>query len=344
MVQTRNRVYRSEKRSFSECPSPATLINKNVFFMPMNFPKLSSKTILAPMAGINDVAFRLLCKEYGCGLVFSEMLSAAAISRHNQATLRLVDVCDEEKPFGFQLFGQLPDNVVKSALYLEEAYKPDVIDFNLGCPARQIVKQGAGCALLLRKNRIKEIVEACVSSLKTPFTVKIRSGVDKKRIVAVEVARICEQAGACAITVHPRTMSQAYMGKADWSIIKQVKEAVGVPVIGNGDIFTPQDAKRMIDETGCDYVMLGRAAMKSPLIFQQVNDFFRKHDYKPIDDQARLKMIKKYLYLANNHNTSFFRVKLHCQNFTAGMKGSAQLRNRISLSKDVDELRKILGL
>jgi nifR3 family TIM-barrel protein len=296
------------------------------------------------MAGINDVAFRLLCKEYGCGLVFSEMLSAAAVSRLNKATLRLVDVCDEELPFGVQLFGQLAENIVKSALFLEETYKPDVIDFNLGCPARQIVKQGAGCALLLRKNRIKEIVEACVSQLSTPFTVKIRSGVDKKRIVAVEVAKICEEAGACAVTVHPRTMSQAYMGVADWQIIKQVKEAVSVPVIGNGDIFTPQDAKRMIDETGCDYVMLGRAAMKSPIIFQQINDYFRKHEYKPIDDQARFKMIKKYLYLANKHSISFFRVKLHCQNFTAGIKGSAQLRNRISVCKGEEELREILGM
>jgi tRNA-dihydrouridine synthase B len=313
----------------------------------MNFPRLSSKTILAPMAGVNDIAFRLLCKEYGCGMTFSEMLSAAAISRENKATLRLIDFPADssyEHPFGFQLFGQLPENIVKSALFLEENYKPDVIDLNLGCPARQIVKQGAGCALLLRKNRIRSIVENCVRNLNTPFTVKIRSGIDNRHIVAVEIAKICEEAGACAITVHPRTMKQAYSGKADWKIIKKVKESVGVPVIGNGDVFSPQDAKNMLDETGCDYVMIGRAAMKSPLIFQQINDYFRKKHYKQADEIARLKLIKRYLYLADKNQVSFFRVKLHCQHFTAGMKGSAGVRNRISTSKDLDELKKILNI
>lgn len=313
----------------------------------MSFPRLSSKTILAPMAGINDVAFRLLCKEYGCGLVFSEMISAHALARHNQAALRMLDFNisgESERPFGIQLFGQSPEQVAKAALFIEEKYKPDIIDFNLGCPARQIIKQGAGCALLLRKNRIMEIVKACVSSLKTPFSVKIRSGIDKKRIVAVEVAKICEESGVVAITVHPRTMSQAYMGKADWIIIKQVKEAVNIPVIGNGDVFTPQDAKLMLDQTSCDYVMIGRAAMKNPLIFRQVNDYLRKHKYKPLDEKERKKMIKKYLFLAKKHGISFFRVKLHCQNFTAGMKGSAQLRNKISTCKDEDELRIVLGL
>jgi nifR3 family TIM-barrel protein len=314
-------------------------------FFKMNFPQLSSKTILAPMAGVNDVAFRLLCKEYGCGMVFSEMISAAAISRHNQAAIRLLDFRKEnEHPYGIQLFGQTAEHIVKAAKFVEQKYKPDVIDFNLGCPARQIIKQGAGCALLLRKNRVQEIVSACNKVLKTPFTVKIRSGMDSKHIVAVEIAKLCEEAGACAITVHPRTMKQAYSGKADWSIIKNVKENVNVPVIGNGDVFTPPDAERMLDQTGCDYVMIGRTAMKSPLIFQQINDYFRKKSFKQTDDNARLKMIKKYLFLAEKHGVSFFRVKLHCQHFTTGIKGSAEMRNRISTSKDADELRKILSI
>jgi nifR3 family TIM-barrel protein len=312
----------------------------------MNYLKLSSKTILAPMAGVNDVAFRLLCKEYGCGMTFSEMISAAALSRHNQAAIRLIDFdsASNEHPFGIQLFGQTTEQIVKAAKFVEEKYHPDVIDFNLGCPARQIIKQGSGCALLLRKSRIKEIVSSCAKELNTPFTVKIRSGMDSKNIVAVDIAKLCEEAGACAISVHPRTMKQAYSGKADWQIIKKVKQAVRVPVIGNGDIFLPTDAKKMIDETGCDYVMVGRAAMKSPLIFQQINDYLRKNHYKATDDAARIKLIKKYLFLAEKHGVSFFRVKLHCQHFTTGIKGAAELRNKISTSKDVDDLRKILSI
>ncbi len=318
------------------------LANKRI----MNFPKLSSKTILAPMAGVNDAAFRLLCREYGCGMTFSEMISVAALSRYNQASIRLIDFADtfDEHPFGIQLFGQSPEHFVKAAKFIEENYKPDVIDINLGCPARQIVKQGAGCALLLRPSRIKDIISACVAELKTPVTVKIRSGMDSKKIVAVEIAKLCEEAGACAITVHPRTMKQAYSGKADWQIIKKVKEAVNIPVIGNGDIFSPQDAQKIIEQTGCDYVMIGRAAMKNPIIFLQINDYFRKKHFKQTDDDARRKMVKKYLFLAEKNNVSFFRIKLHCQHFTAGMKDSAAMREKISKAKDVDTLKSIIGI
>jgi nifR3 family TIM-barrel protein len=310
--------------------------------MPKHFPKLESKTILAPMAGINDLAFRLLCKEYGCGMTYSEMISSPALTRLNNATLKMIDVVPEERLFGLQLFGQNTQDIVKAAIYLEENYKPDVIDFNMGCPARQIVKQGSGCALLIRKNRVSEIVRECTSALNTPFTVKIRSGLDSKKIVALDIAKACEAAGASAITVHPRTMSQGYSGRADWKVIKQVKDNLSIPVIGNGDILIPQDAQRMISETGCDYVMIGRAAMKGPIIFQTINDYFRKREYKKVDEEARLKMIKKYLYLAEKYDTGFVRTKLHVQHFTTGLKGGSVMRDKISKAQDVAHLKKII--
>jgi tRNA-dihydrouridine synthase B len=310
----------------------------------MKYPKLSSKTILAPMAGVNDVAFRLLCREYGCGLTFSEMISAAALSRNNKAAIRLIDYNTEEKDFAIQLFGQSTEQIVKAAKLMEADYRPVIIDFNMGCPAAKIIKQGSGCALLARKSRIQEIIKATSKAISIPFSVKIRSGLDSNHIVAVEIAKLCEQAGAAAITIHPRTMKQAYSGKADWKIIKAVKEAVKIPVIGNGDIFTPIDAQNMLEQTGCDYIMIGRAAMKSPMVFQQINDYLRKRHFKQVDDDARMKLIKKYLYLAEKNQASFFRMKLHCQHFTAGMKGAAEIRNQISTCKDIAGLRKILKI
>ncbi len=309
----------------------------------MIFPTLTSKFILAPMAGINDIAFRLLCKEYGCGLVVSEMVSSPALCRDNASTWKLVDFLDKERPFSVQLFGQKTEWITNAALLVEKKFSPNVIDLNLGCPATKIIKQGSGSALLLRKNRIKEIVESCVNKLNTPFSVKIRSGADDKHVNAIEVAKICEEAGACAITVHPRTSSQGYSGTADWKIIKQVKEAVNVPVIGNGNVFVPEDAKKMFEQTGCDFIMIGRAAMKNPYVFRQMNDYFEKGKYKEVDDEIRKQAIKKYLLLAEEHKINFISIKIHLQHFTAGMKKGSKLRNSLSHTKDLNEVRVLLN-
>ncbi|MBN2142339.1 tRNA dihydrouridine synthase DusB [Candidatus Woesearchaeota archaeon] len=308
----------------------------------MAFPKIASKTILAPMAGINDLPYRLLCKEMGCGMTYSEMISAPALARKNKATISMIDQSKEERPFGLQLFGQKTSEIVKAAVFLEENYHPDVIDFNLGCPAAKIIRQGAGSVLMLRKSRVAEIVRECTGVLKTPFTVKIRKGFDAKKVLALEIAKVCEDAGAAAITVHPRWQVQGYSGKADWSIIKQVKELVSVPVIGNGDIFGPHDAARMMEETGCDYVMIGRGAMKNPMIFQQINDFLKKGKYAEMTDERRVSQIKQYITLAEKNNENVVRVKLHFQHFTTGMKGGGEIRKFAGKAKSIEDLKNVI--
>ena len=295
------------------------------------------------MAGINDRAFRQLCKEQGAGLIFSEMISSPALCRNNKATWGLIDLDEDERPYAIQLFGQKTEWIAKAMLLVEEKYSPDIIDFNLGCPAAKIICQGSGAALLLRTNRIQEILSECTKKLNTPLTVKIRSGPEKNKINAVEVAKICEQAGVCAITVHPRTTTQGYSGKSDWKIIKEVKEAVKIPVIGNGDINTPEDAKKMIEETGCDYVMIGRAAMKNPYIFKQMNDYFSKGKYDEATEDTKKNILKRYMELADQYKVKFSSIKIHVQQFTIGIKGGAKLRHQLTLTKSIDELKIILN-
>ncbi len=308
----------------------------------MQFPKLKTKALLSPMVDINDIAFRLLCKKYGCELTYTQMISTTSIVRQDPSFLKTMDLIPEEKPYAIQLFGQDPDEIVKAALFMEEKYQPSVIDLNMGCPAHRIVKQGAGSALLIKPQKVAEIVKKVSSKLNTPFTVKIRLGEDEKKIVALDVAKICEQNGAAALAVHGRTVKQGYSGKSDWSMIKLVKDSVSIPVIGNGDIVTPLDAKRMLDETGCDYFMIARGAMKMPFIFRQVNQYLSTGKYDEFTSIEKKKMILSYFELAQKHNVEFERVKVHSQHFTVGEEGGGKLRDQITHSKSIDEIRKIL--
>ena len=214
------------------------------------FPKLDGKLMLAPMHNITNIAFRLMCKKYGASLVSTELLSANAISRKNKSVMELAITDDSEKPVAIQLFSQNTENIVKAAKIIENNF--DIIDFNLGCPSERIMAQGSGGALLKRKNKIAEIIRELSNNINIPITVKIRSGVNKRNINALEIAKICEENGASGIIIHARTIEQGYSGKADLNIIKKLKENLKIPIIGNGDVFSGEDAKKMFDETGCD--------------------------------------------------------------------------------------------
>jgi len=231
--------------------------------------ELENNVFLAPMAGVTDLPFRILCKEMGCGLVYSEMVSAKGILYDNKNTTELLEIDPKERPVAVQLFGSDPEILGAMAKKIEQ-YPIDIIDVNMGCPAPKIVKNGEGSCLMKTPELVGKIVKSLVESQSKPVTIKFRKGFDDDHVNAVEIAKIAEANGASAVAVHGRTREQYYSGKADWDIIKQVKAAVNIPVIGNGDVFTPQDAKNLLEHTGCDAIMVGRGAQGNPWIFKRI--------------------------------------------------------------------------
>ena len=244
--------------------------------------KMKNEVALAPMAGVCNSAFRRIIKEMGCGLLYAEMVSDKALVYNNEKTKEMLYMTEEERPIAQQIFGSDKKSFVEAAKMVIKEMSPDIIDINMGCPVPKVaLRAQAGAALLKDPEKVYEIVKSVVEAVDVPVTVKIRSGWDHNSINAVEIAKVCEKAGASAITVHPRTRSQGYQGLADWSIIKKVKESVNIPVIGNGDIVSAKDAKKMIDQTGCDAVMIGRGVLGNPFLIKQVLTYLKTGELIP---------------------------------------------------------------
>lgn len=291
------------------------------------------------MADVTDAAFRILCSKYGAGLTYTEMISSTALARGNKKSFDLLDIQSEEKPIAVQLMGENINDIKEAVKSVQD--KVDIIDFNMGCPMKKIVDCGCGAALLKKPKKVKEIVGALVSVSDKPISVKIRSGWDNKSINAVKIAKIIEKEGASMITVHAKTKMQLRSGKPDLNIIKDVKENVNIPVIGNGEINKPEDAKEMFEKTNCDFIMIGRAASKNPYIFKQMTDFFKTGEYLQSDLE---KVYLDYLRLAEKYNSKLKYVKEHFIYMTKGMKNSAKVREELSKTKNIEQIKKIISI
>lgn len=309
--------------------------------------EIKNKVIVAPMAGVTNLAYRVILKDFGTSLIYTEMISDKGLLYDNQKTYEMIEVFEENKPIALQLFGSEVESMVEAAKYIDEHSPADIIDINMGCPVNKVVKSGAGSALMKNPELAFKIVSEIVKVVKKPVTCKIRLGWDDQHINAVEFAKGLEKAGAKAIAVHGRTRSQMYTGKADWQRIKLVKDALNIPVIGNGDIFTPEDAKAMLEETGVDAIMIGRGLLGSPWLIKQTVDYLENGFYeKNIDLEIR----KKYIYLhleklvrLKGERIAVLEMRTHGAWYIKGLPHASRVKPKIVQAETVTEIIKIMN-
>lgn len=307
---------------------------------------MDNPLVLAPMAGVTDLPFRLICKEQGAGLVCMEMVSAKAIYYNNKNTEALMEIDTREKPVSLQLFGSDPEIMAAMAHRIED--RPfDILDINMGCPVPKVVNNGEGSALLKNPELVRKIVTAVVKAVEKPVTVKIRRGFDENNVNAVEIAKIIEDCGAAAVAVHGRTREQYYSGKADWDIIRQVKEAVAIPVIGNGDVTSPEAAVALMKQTGCDGIMIGRAVRGNPWLFSEILHYLEtgEHKDRPTMEEVRemiLRHTRMQIELKGEY-TALREMRKHVAWYTAGFPHSARLRARTNEISTLQELEELLS-
>ncbi len=308
---------------------------------------IPNQVVLAPMAGISNSAYRTIIKEMGCGLIYAEMVSDKAIEYGNQKTIDMLYMTDYERPIAQQVFGSDQASFVTAAKYIYETMHPDIIDINMGCPVPKVaLRAQAGSALLKSPEKVYEIVAAVVASVPIPVTVKIRSGWDQNHINATLIAKMVEKAGAKAIAIHARTRSQGYSGRADWNIIKQVKENVSIPVIGNGDILSCYDAKRMLEETGCDAVMIGRGVLGNPWLIRDCVNYLEKGEEPTfVSAKEKLEMMLRHLELLQKtklERVAVLEMRSHAAWYLRGIKGTSELKNQIFQTKTAQEFKELI--
>lgn len=310
--------------------------------------EIKNKVVFAPMAGISNISFRTIIKEMDAGLIYSEMISTMGIKYGSQKTIDLINFNETERPISIQIFGNDVDSFVQAAKYIEDNYHPDIIDINMGCPVPKIaLKSQAGSALLKNPDKIYEIVKAVVENTKTPISVKIRSGWDENNINAVEVSKKIEQAGASLIAIHARTRKQGYSGKANLDIIKQVKENVKIPVIGNGDIKTIYDAKKMLEETKCDAIMIGRATLGNPWFIKECVEYIENNKIiQPPTNIEKIDMIEHHYDLLKKYTSekqALLEIRMHALWYIKGLPNIKEYKSKITSCKTEKEFKEILN-